>query len=284
MPSLNEIMVEAAQHAGFFWRGTTSGAGSATTLVDTALIDSERPDTMGKGGFLYIPAAGAAERQRRVSGVAADTGVLTNAGKPWTVAGTYAGAQPYQWYGLVPAHEHSGEPFSWAKAVNRGLEKVWFEGWDESMFGTSDGQDRFDVSAIPGVSHAKQIRGVEYRNINQSGALEKYNDWNVGKYGGFWRRTGKTEIYIYPSPSTLDYMRFNYVRPYVVAGLDDLVDDDDETDCPMDVAWKAALSELYQYLDLRHGGRWAGESARAQLQFVQAYSRIRPADVVLMSD
>ena len=281
MPTLGEIMKEAARNAGFFWEGTTSAIGSPASLKDDALIDSERPATMGKGGFLYLPGiATAGDKLRRISGVAPGTGIITNAGKPYANAASYAAAVEYQWYGLVPPRQQPGEAFSWHEAVNRGLAKVWYEDFDQTMTGVEGAQDRFDVSDIPGVTHAKQIRGVEFRQV-LSGTVTTYSDDKINSGGGFWKRTGPTEILVHPAPATTDYVRFRYVRPYVLRGVDDLVDDTDETGCPLDVAWKAAISELYQYMDDRFGGRWAGESARSLIQFTQAYSRIRPEDIIL---
>ena len=281
MPTLDEIIEEAARNAGYFWEGTTSAVGTNATLVDDGLIDSERPSTMGKGGFIYLPAAVAGDKMRRVSGVTPGSGTINNAGKVWANAGSYAGSVAYQWYGLVPPHQHPGEAFSWKEAVNRGLQKVWYEDWDATMTGNADGKDRFDITAIAGVKHVKQIRGVSYRNPNTVGLTTLYDDRPIESQGGLWRATGPTEIWVFPAPGSLDYVRFNYVRPYVLDGVNELATGSDQTACPMDVALRAAVSELYQYLDNRFGGRWAGEAARSLIEFHQSYARIRPRDVIL---
>lgn len=281
MPSLIEIIEEAARNAGFFWEGTTSHTGTSSSLKDDLLIDAERPATMGKGGFVYLPgAATTGDKLRRISGVAPGTGVIQNAGKPYTNAASYAASVPYQWYGLVPPKQQPGEAYSWHEAVNRGLSKVWYEDYDQSMSGVAGGQDRWDVSLIEGVTSAKQIRGVEYRAL-LTGTPALYDDEKLNAGGGFWKRTGQTEIYVHPAPAPTEYLRFRFVRPYVTRGENDLVLDADTTDCPLDVAWKAAISELYQYMDNRFGGRWAGEAARSLVEFTQAYSRIRPEDIIL---
>jgi hypothetical protein len=77
------------------------------------------------------------------------------------------------------------------------------------------------------------------------------------------------------TPSVYDTVEVVYIDNF--AELDEW---DDTTECPLTLAWKATLSELFEALNLRHDGKFAKQHRLAMAAFLEERDLHREPDVV----
>lgn len=108
------------QELSLGFNGTATG-GAATTLIDTGRLQNSGADSRNYVNmYLNMPAAAAADQARTITTYAPTTGTLTQGGVNYTVS---------------PASTDIYEIIKWIhptdlnNAINRGIEKLWYETW-----------------------------------------------------------------------------------------------------------------------------------------------------------
>lgn len=126
MPTLAEIVLEAAKKATFAYNGTCSANGTTTTLIDAVLRDQGVTTRFSEGTWIKLPAASAADMIRRVNedGFTTGSGTLT-----WTrvlsTANAVLSGVAYEVYSVLPPAAQAGAPYDWVQAVNEGLQAMY---------------------------------------------------------------------------------------------------------------------------------------------------------------
>lgn len=274
MPTLNEAVIESAMRCGAGFASTCSSVGTTTTLIDVQATDQGTDAGFASGGWIYRPdAALAADKVRRISNEGFDpsTGAWTPT-RAWTNAP--ADDEVYQVYAIVPPIDQPGMPESWKRLVNRGLAAIWFE--DTIVVGSGDGSSgrRFPLVSESGwYANEQHIKQVFFRTTDTAGLTYDYNQSRGHHYWDIVHDAGIPTILTSHAPTENQDVVVVAVRTYPP-----LDDDDDETDCPLDLIALRTRYELYRHLNAnpQSQGQYAGEEARSQQDWWSEYRQHRP--------
>lgn len=279
--TLDAVILEAATRCGAAFSSTCSSAGTTTTLVDLAAVDQGTDASFASGGWIYRPdAVAAGDTVRRITneGFDSTTGTWT-VGRAWTNAPS--NAEVYYVFAILPPYDQAGMAESWKRLVNRGLSATWFE--DEIAVATGDGSynTRFVISDETGWTPNEQhIKGVLYRTTNSDGMVFDSDQSKGGRGWDIGHANGDSILTtIYP-PAQDQQVIVTAVRTYPT-----LSDATDETNCPLDLIALRTRYELYRYLNAtpQSQGQYAGEEARARIDWMNEYSQHRPGGGVVFS-
>lgn len=115
--SIRQRVIQECQ-LGF---NSTSTSGSATTVVDTVRLQNTGADSRNHVGFFINrpAAAAAADNVRTVTSYAGSTGTLTHQGANYTNSPTTEVYELIKWI----------HPDDLNSAINRAMEKLWYETW-----------------------------------------------------------------------------------------------------------------------------------------------------------
>jgi hypothetical protein len=277
MPTLYEAMVEAAQQGGWHAQGTASAASAASFIVIDAFTDTLRTANAFKGWFVYRPglAVAAGDKIRRVSSFSPASGTITISGP---VYGVQPDGETIDLFGLMPPRDFAGWNMTWRDCVNAALNKIWYIAEDTSFIGLTGGQDTFALTGLAGLTHARQVRDIEYRSVTQTSPLTLYNFADMNSYGRWWEvDEDSLTLRVFPSPATNETIVIQYARRYATLDADG-----DATAAPLDVVYKGTLSEVYERLNERYAGKFTAEHSRSLRAFNEAYDSIRPPDIILV--
>lgn len=275
--SLRVIRLEAARQSGNGYDSTCTALGSPTTLIDKALVDEGVDAEFLEGAWIYRPdavAAGDMLRRVKPDGFAVATFTLSiDSDRPWTNAP--ASAEEYHIYNLLPPIDAAGQPYSWDRAVRDGLNDVWYADQLNLGEGTAGAQGRFALTTHLGYIARSQVRRVLLRTSRTVGAETLLETREADKNGGWWDfyedGPGLLSVEIHPAPGTDETVLVEVNRPH-----DGIYIDADVTDCPLEIAWRAAVWKAYGYLNSRFRGKFAAEHALAQQDFLDEYRKIKP--------
>jgi hypothetical protein len=281
MPTLNEVVLEAAQRCGAGFASTCSALGTTTTLIDASAMDQGTDANFASGGWIYRPdAADATDYVRRITseGFDPDTGTWTVT-RAWTNAP--ADDEVYQVYSIIPPIGQPGISESWKRLVNRGLSATWFE--DQIPIGSGDGSSirRFPITDETGwVPNEQHVKGVYFRHTTSDGLITDQDQSKRGRWWDIVHSSGDATLVVGRAPRSDEDVVAVVVRTYP-----ELDADTDETACPLALAALRARYELYCYLDAtpQSQGQYTGEMARALLDWQTEYRQHRPGGSVVFA-
>lgn len=273
------LRMEAARQASAGFDGTCSAAGTTTTLVDAALIDSGVDEAYIEGAWVYRPdAAASGDRVRRVKRAGFDT-TAGSLGFARAYANAPAEAEAYQVFNLLPPIDTRGEPYSWDRAIRDGLSNVWLVDQVNLGEGTSTLTTDFSLAAHASYLSKRMVRRVLRRRTDSNGNV---TDCDASTQGGWWsieeNGIGNLTLRIMPAPATQESVIVEFNRTD-----SDLWGDDDVTLVPEPQAVAAVVLAAYRWLnETDQPGRYEREYRGALQAYARASRERVPSDVVIV--
>lgn len=275
--TLLTIRLEAAMRCGAGFASTCSATGASTYLVDVALGDVAVDTKWGEGGWIYRPTADADDRLRRV----AKDGLNTS---NWRLTPTRAWSdapaedEAYHFFLLLSPVDTAGQSYSWDRAVRDGLRATWYT--DLLNCGEGDGRKTlWDLDEFGGYLERDHVRMVYRRTESVQGDETVYTYRDARKQGGWtrWRENGpgSLQLEVHPPLFPSETLVIEANRRY-----ETLYSDDDVTNCPLELASRAAAWQAYAHLNRISAGRYATEEKLAHDEFMDEYLVSPPRSVV----
>lgn len=240
MPTLLDVMVQAAGYARRGSQGLAEAGSTQTMLVSSALRNTGIDEAHLSGAWVLRPAAAAGDMQRQCTArpFRRTIGGLT-INLPWTVAPSVGEA--FYLFSTTPAIEDPSNSVTWKGAVNLGLAKNKFN--DTVTAALIAGQTRrFTVPSVGAwVPDAQDVKRVIRRTAGTD-----YREYDASRRGLSYNKTmdeGVLTIETNWTPGA-ETVRVELIRPY--AALSALTD---ATTCQLD---QAALAARWQWEVLMH--------------------------------
>ncbi len=165
--TMRRLRYEGARLARHASAGACTSVGTASTLIDTRLLNGGKDTFYHAGDYIYRPDAAAA----------GDFGV-----DPWTNAP--ASAEAYELYQLFPPAAMAGEELSWDDVIRIALRRLWVRDQVDLGIGDSIGTTRFSITAVAPFVHKLRIERVWFRSFDSN---DLPVDRLFGKQGSYWR-------------------------------------------------------------------------------------------------
>ncbi len=273
--TLAQIAFDAAQMAGAAFDGVAT-AGSNTTLIDPALVDSAQDEGAYSGMWIRRRAAATADRVRSATGAPFDVATASI-----TVTRSWATPpetdEAYEVFALLPPDRRRGMVYSWADAVREGLREIWME--DEIIVGVGDGAAReFPLTAVPALLDANRRRGVIVRRTIDGQAFDA-DMQALGRFIDYRTQAGSATLVLPYAPTTGDLVIVKVVRQ-----PDTPWRDTDYIDVDSELAAAAGAMAAYRKLNgiPATRGQYAAELASAEREFAERYAPKRPNNQVIV--
>lgn len=259
--TMRDLRVDSAIRAGVGFKAAATG-GTTASLVDSALVDQGVDTDFMEGAWLYRPdAATASDKCRRVSrsGFTVATGALTV--RTYTAAPV--ASEEYQSYVLMPPIDQPGIAYSWDRAVRQGLARCLF--LDQVDLGPGNATAMaFSLAPHLDAIAAPRISRVLLRTTDTNSVT---HDQDMKRQGYDWWMEGNgpesLSVRLNVTPGTTETVIVEaYVRD------DALYIDTDATRAPYELAVRAIVAEAFRMMDALEPGKYAGELAHAEQEFL----------------
>lgn len=199
MPTLQSYRRFAAREAGRYVAGTVDASGNSTSTAVVAALKTSAtpaPNSMFNDFWLYLPAANATDKVRRVASFAASTGTLT-------VDRVYSGAsvpdgKAFELHGVArPFNDDLTETVTWTDIINDALKRIMLP-WEITVTVVADATRHDLTTGNTWLTEVEQVRQVGYLSSTETRA-------NVDPYrrrvAGYAEKLGNI-VYLNHSPAT----------------------------------------------------------------------------------
>jgi hypothetical protein len=198
----------AAREAGRYIQGTVDASGNSTTTAKVAaLATSISADDVYKDYWFYLPAAGAGDKVRVVSGFTALTGTLA-VDRAYSLSSVPDG-KTFELHGVLrPFGDDLVETLDWTTAINDALKRCFVE-WEFTVTPT-ERATRHDVStANTWLTNPDWIKQVGVLGTNESRA--EVDPYRTRAVRGESERQGSV-VYLNHAPRTFSANEVIYVK------------------------------------------------------------------------
>ena len=242
----------------------TASSVNETTVVSSAMADSEAPTEKFGGYYLYALTGGPAGQERRVK-----RNGFTGASGTFTVATAYANTPPDegQWLlgGTMPVIDQDGLT-GIRTCINRAIRKLWYRHW--YPFTAVASQDEYDLGALWWATRSRFVRLMDPDLGGTGHPIPATQSWDVIQNADTWTLqltaaypADETFWLIVEAPTNFRLKQTgtwtNQASP--VAGLSSL---DDACLGEFNHVVQCSLYECFKQLALQAGGNrksyWAG--------------------------
>lgn len=275
---LLDVRLEAAMRCGAGFASTCTALGAAGYLEDETLADIAVDAKWGEGAWIYRPnAADDGDRLRRVAKDGLDTtDWQLSVTRDWENAP--ADNEVYHFFLLLSPIDTAGQSYSWDRAVRDGLRATWYT--DLLDLGEGNGyRTLWDLDDFAGYVERDQVRMVYRRTSREADGETVYSYRDARKWGGWtrWRDNGpgSLQLEVHPPLSATETLIVEANRRY-----ESVYADSDVTNCPLELASRAAAWQAYAHLNRVSAGRYAAEEALAKQEFMDEYLVSPPTTVV----
>ena len=227
--SLKTLRQEIGKDLSECWTGTTTEAGSATSLIDSSLKDPDNPDSLYTRDWLKIVSGDQDGDIRRIKadGYNPSTGAVS-----WSIAltGAIESGIEYEIHALF-------RPGELDRLINQALTKLWY--LYREKIDVVEGQREYNLSAFTWLERPSQVLDVQY--IYGSTSLEQEH-LSLPWFEVVEEPEAAT-LTLRIDPLTVDELVLMCRRPYAALATDSAT-----TACPKQWLKAAVLVEVYRLL------------------------------------